>query len=303
MDTSRSNLKAYRCFGGFMLFTGIFSNIMTMVSTPATLLFSNIFSSSFIGEETYMLMSAAVIIYTYYVGYRIFVKMHRIELLPFRPVRKGKLLPCIITCVLALASIRLIWYGYAALLNDLPIKIETSDASQMGIITVIYGCILAPIAEEIVFRGWLLKLLRKYGAVAAIFFTAVGFGLMHGNLFQAIPATAIGVIFAYMAIKYDSIIPTVILHIATNTISFIDTAGAETQYMKIFGWMMLAGLILFFWVNRHQWAKPMEDSPIVATLLIKSLSFIVFVLFSLLLIRLSYQPLACIRHLCYTVLW
>ena len=49
---------------------------------------------------------------------------------------------------------------------------------------VIYACFLGPFMEELLFRGMILKRARRFGDRTAVAFTAVLFGLMHGNLLQ-----------------------------------------------------------------------------------------------------------------------
>lgn len=62
---------------------------------------------------------------------------------------------------------------------------------QMDVLTVLYVCLLGPVIEEYIFRWKLLNRLRPYGEKAAILYTALMFGLMHGNLTQFLYAAAI----------------------------------------------------------------------------------------------------------------
>ena len=56
---------------------------------------------------------------------------------------------------------------------------------------VIYACFLGPFMEELLFRGMILKRARRFGDRTAVAFTAVLFGLMHGNLLQFFYAASI----------------------------------------------------------------------------------------------------------------
>ncbi|MBR0386128.1 MAG: CPBP family intramembrane metalloprotease [Erysipelotrichaceae bacterium] len=288
MDEKRQYLKAYRCFGGCVLFIGFFSSVLAAMATPATILFSNLFGKW--GSEIFILVSGASLLYSYYVGYRIFVKMHRIELIPFGRVRRKDIFPAIISCILSIAAIRLIWHFFMDVLMLVPQDYDA--AAEIGIISALYTGIIAPLAEEILFRGWLMKLLRKYGPTAAIFFTAVSFGLFHGNIYQSVPALFIGVILGYLAIRYDSLLPSFTVHAASNIITLIDRNGAENELMGLFGAMTLVGIMLALWHNRHRLFQPLEDSGVVLSLMVKSLSFIVFVVMYLFIIRVSMAGLA-----------
>lgn len=98
--------------------------------------------------------------------------------------------------------------------------IEVLDGSSM-IATIIFVGILSPIIEEVVFRGVLLDKLRGYGDKTAICFTALTFGLFHGNLSQFFYAFVIGLFFGYVAIKTNTIKYTVILHIVVNILGSV----------------------------------------------------------------------------------
>lgn len=83
--------------------------------------------------------------------------------------------------------------------------------------------VLAPIFEEILFRGIFLTHNLKFGCMFASVITGIFFGLIHQNHEQMFYAAVLGVIFAYMDIKAGSIIPSIIAHASVNTFSFIAT--------------------------------------------------------------------------------
>ena len=74
------------------------------------------------------------------------------------------------------------------------LTVPTSDFSihQPSAIAVIvqfsYVVIIAPIVEEFIYRGAILTALSPYGRGAAVLFSALAFGLMHGNIPQAASA-------------------------------------------------------------------------------------------------------------------
>lgn len=78
-----------------------------------------------------------------------------------------------------------------------------------------YTAIFAPLVEELIYRGLVLRYLEKYGKVFAILMSAMFFGLMHGNPTQAIFAFLFGILYGYIALEY-SILWTIFLHIFNN---------------------------------------------------------------------------------------
>lgn len=67
----------------------------------------------------------------------------------------------------------------------------------------LYASILAPIGEELLFRGFALRTLRPYGRRFAVFGSAFLFGLFHGNLLQTPYAFLMGLVLGYVAVEYS----------------------------------------------------------------------------------------------------
>ncbi len=90
---------------------------------------------------------------------------------------------------------------------------------SLNIVVILYVSVLGPIIEEYIFRWKLINRLRPLGEKAAILFSALMFGLMHGNLSQILYATAIGVVLGYIAVKTGRMKYNCILHIMVNSYS------------------------------------------------------------------------------------
>jgi len=120
---------------------------------------------------------------------------------------------------------------------------------------LLYMCVVGPVMEEVMFRGWLLKRARLFGDWTAVLFTAIMFGLMHGNLSQFLYAAVIGLIFGYVAVKTNSIRYTIGLHMVVNTFSATVAVGENLIYEtggEFLSILYLIGVfitILFFIVN------------------------------------------------------
>ncbi len=83
---------------------------------------------------------------------------------------------------------------------------------------IIYAICIAPVLEEIVFRGVLMTYLKKYGIQTAIIVSSLFFGISHYNIYMIIPAFFIGIVLAYVSYKY-SIKYSILLHILLNIVA------------------------------------------------------------------------------------
>lgn len=85
--------------------------------------------------------------------------------------------------------------------------------------------ILAPLAEEIVFRGAILRTLldmvSKKNHWVAIFISAAVFGLIHGNKAQFINALLMGLLLGWMYYRTKSLVPGILMHWVNNTMAYV----------------------------------------------------------------------------------
>lgn len=85
----------------------------------------------------------------------------------------------------------------------LPLLEAVSGASDT-VSMFLYSALLAPIGEEILFRGFALRALRPYGKRFAILGSAFLFGMFHGNLMQTPYAILVGLILGYVTVEYSA---------------------------------------------------------------------------------------------------
>ena len=86
-----------------------------------------------------------------------------------------------------------------------------------SLISFVFIVLIAPIGEELVFRGMTMTYLKKHlSFIAANTFQALFFGLYHMNVIQAIYAFFLGLILGWVAEKYGSIRESILLHMAVN---------------------------------------------------------------------------------------
>lgn len=91
--------------------------------------------------------------------------------------------------------------------------------SLYGMLTLM---VLAPLAEEIAFRGLILRYFRNaFGITGCIILNVIMFAVMHLNPLQSLYVLPIGAMLTYLALKYDSVIPSMLAHILNNSISVL----------------------------------------------------------------------------------
>ncbi len=92
------------------------------------------------------------------------------------------------------------------------------DSTGFAIISIITIAGVAPVLEEMIFRGFLQKFLEEkwQDPTRAIMVTSLFFTLVHMNPFWAIQIYLLGVVLGYLAWKTGSIFPGIILHALNN---------------------------------------------------------------------------------------
>jgi len=89
------------------------------------------------------------------------------------------------------------------------------------ILALLAGSVLAPLAEELFFRGYVFRsFLDRHGPWWAYLFSAALFAVVHANLAAAVPIFLLGFILADIFRRSGSIVPGAIAHGINNAISF-----------------------------------------------------------------------------------
>ncbi len=107
-------------------------------------------------------------------------------------------------------------------IDDYSEVIEQVESGKTLWVLLICMGILAPIAEEMVFR-WLiyLRLRDTFPIWAAALISSAFFGIYHGNMMQAIYAGVLGIFFALALEMTGNIWSSVILHVSANVFSLV----------------------------------------------------------------------------------
>jgi hypothetical protein len=117
--------------------------------------------------------------------------------------------------------------------------------------------ILAPVAEEMFFRGVVMKQAARVSKRFGIVFSAVIFGLMHGNIYQFVMATMLGLVLGYAASESGSLVPSIICHMAVNFMASISDIAAYFDdsidtlvYLIVSAAELVIGIIGMVWIAK-----------------------------------------------------
>lgn len=94
--------------------------------------------------------------------------------------------------------------------------------------------IMPAICEEVIFRGIICGIFKSYNKTAAIVFSTIAFSLVHSTVQQIPFAFIMGLFLSYLYVKYDSLIPCILLHFLNNFVSCIFMMLYENISMDIY---------------------------------------------------------------------
>lgn len=108
--------------------------------------------------------------------------------------------------------------------RDLVSRADSAAGLALMVLLVVIG---APLAEELFFRGLLLRSFEKrFGTGWALVGSSLVFGITHFQLIQTPALTAAGLGFALLAVRADRLGPAVVAHMAFNAITVASLAVA-----------------------------------------------------------------------------
>lgn len=111
-----------------------------------------------------------------------------------------------------------------ALLSEKYQQVAQAIYSDSVFMQILSAAIIAPVLEELFFRGLIFKRLREYCKPwVAILISSLFFGAFHGNLVQFVYASIVGAMLAYTYEKYKTIYAPILFHIGANMLSVIIT--------------------------------------------------------------------------------
>ena len=168
---------------------------------------------------------------------------------------------CVIAALGALIPSTWLQEQMPALPNIAEQEFDLILKDRMGYLVV---GLLAPLVEELVFRGAILRsLLRwKQNPWAGIAISALLFALIHMNPAQMPHAFLIGLLLGWMYYRTDSIVPGVVYHWVNNTVAYVlynfypdpdltllDLFGSQRTVMMALGFSLCLFLPALFQLN------------------------------------------------------
>ncbi|MDD4036694.1 MAG: type II CAAX endopeptidase family protein [Bacilli bacterium] len=139
------------------------------------------------------------------------------------------------------------------------------------IIIAIRVAIIAPLLEELVFRGVILKKARDIMPFyAANIVQAILFGLIHLNVIQCLYVFPVGILFGYIARRYRSIIPSIVLHALLNGYAVLHIANSRLaeESIDFSRWFfvvttIVGGVIFIIGLNKIRRSSYIEDNIVI----------------------------------------
>lgn len=143
----------------------------------------------------------------------------------------------------------LLWAAIAALGTLIPSEVfeglvplpDWGDGTMLQLLGSRWGflviCILAPLVEELVFRGAILKALLQgcQSHWLAIVISALIFAIVHANPIQMPHAFLMGLLLGWMYYRTRSVIPGILVHWVNNTVAYVVYNLGYTNLTDIWG--------------------------------------------------------------------
>ena len=136
-------------------------------------------------------------------------------------------------------------------------------ASPIGVLlAVMVVGLLAPVGEELFFRGYFQTRLRQvWRPGPSTLVAALAFGVIHGEPVHGVLAFALGLYLGLLTERAESVVPAVLCHAANNSVSvvlsaWVGSSGSLGVNAAIFlvTAPVVAGAI--WWMNRRPPAQP-----------------------------------------------
>ncbi len=129
--------------------------------------------------------------------------------------------------------------------------------------------LIAPISEEIIFRGFLQTTLeyREQDATKAILITALAFALLHLNSWWVIEIYLLGVALSYFSWRTQSVFPGIIIHMTLNGFSIFLTNMGMRDHLGWYTigdhvspiWLVLGAVASYFGFKKLNHIFPLEE--------------------------------------------
>ncbi len=150
--------------------------------------------------------------------------------------------------------------------EDLPQDLGVEDSDVALVFSALLICVMAPVAEEFLFRGFMFPALRRWkGTWPAALIVGSLFGLIHvaGSPLEFIPLLMFfGVALCLLYARTKSLYPCIALHALNNSVAFSTSLDWDWQLGILLPAVALALVLLAALVERAFGPAPLRPLPV-----------------------------------------
>jgi uncharacterized protein len=197
-----------------------------------------------------------------FTGLVAFTKLHYRSLFHDTPASVGATLGLTLLPVLALVPGLVVVENWIGQILTTMVPLSAWEARAFAEMTqpepavLLMLCVLAPVLEEMLFRGVILRaFLQRYPRGIAIVHSAGIFGLAHMNLYQFVAAFTLGLLAGWLYERTRSLWPCIALHAAYNGSIALLEGGAADKAPDSVPLAALATALLAAWFLKR-WLQP-----------------------------------------------
>lgn len=157
--------------------------------------------------------------------------------------------------------IAMLWFPLPDYMSEMN-QALTITSWPSAILLILALVFLAPLGEELLFRGFLQRTLEKAwpDVTKAVLITSLFFAFIHLNPYWMIQIYLLAVMLGYLAWRADSVIPSFILHLVNNglalTFNNLNESVLRTYYLwhehVALPWLIGGGLLVYFGYRMFQ---------------------------------------------------
>ena len=116
-------------------------------------------------------------------------------------------------------------------------------------------CVVAPIIEELLCRGVLIKLFERYGASVAIVSSSLAFTLLHFEARSFFQLFFVGALFGVFRLYTGSVLITILMHSFNNLLSLCQLILFKQGHVSLLNIIILGLAILFPFIIYYTFTK------------------------------------------------
>ena len=147
------------------------------------------------------------------------------------------------------------------------LKYTSSFATNLSVLGIINIIIMAPLCEEIFFRGFIFSKLNSiHKPIIAILMSSIFFSIVHGTFLQQSTVWVHGIVYSYFYYKTGNLRMSILAHFLNNFICLIPLV---LYYFNIEGYFTPVGLIfdsvlqfIVSYIVFHKWNNRIKETTV-----------------------------------------